>query len=189
MPTQPKKMPSAQVVEHGTCRRRPGCPRPCCGGREWRLHLDQPVQQREHHRAERQEIDPPAAPGEKRLLQFQAKHAADLAHPKRFIPCLPRRRSGIDRRSSRRHRPAPPIPPPGRIRARCGSAAGRSCRRRVVRSSRPLAVGVDLGFHHVVLLEQARRPAWLGRSQRTRICMGWSFTSLRTPWIWPSATT
>ena len=45
----------------------------------------QPVAQREHHRAERQEIDPPAAPREKRLLHFEAKHAADLAHPEIHI--------------------------------------------------------------------------------------------------------
>ena len=43
--------------------------------------FDEPVQQREDNRAERQEIDPPAAAGEERLLQLEPQHAADLAHP------------------------------------------------------------------------------------------------------------
>ena len=137
-----------------------------------------------------QQIDPPAAPGERRSSSapagarrpiwrihsrrsYRASFAADQVLIHR-VHVVVRRRHGFHLQAG--------------FENHVGSAAGRSCRRRVVRSSRPLPSRIELGLHHVVLLEQARRQQ-AGPVAAHGICMGCSFTSLRTPWIWPSATT
>src|ERR1035438_8104808 len=48
-------------------------------------HSHQPVHERKSDWSERQQVHPPAAPAHQRLLQFEAKHSAHLAHPEVHI--------------------------------------------------------------------------------------------------------
>ena len=151
----------------------------------WRRAFDQPVQQREHHRAERQAIDPPAALGEERLLQFQPQHAADLAHPElvHTVASLGADQvliDGIHVVIGRRHRfhfqagiENHAVQQQVEAVGVAWCAAAGPCRRRCILASTTWSCW------------NRRAASMPGRSQRTRICMGCSFTSLRTPWIWP----
>ena len=138
-----------------------------CGAPPRAARLDQPVDQRQQQRA-RAPADRSTSRACERNVFFSSSRSTPpicrIHNAQRSYGASLARRSGIGTRSSRRHPPAPPIPPPGRIQ---DHAIQQQVEAVGVRGAQQqaFAVGVELGLHHVVLLEQPRgQHARAGRS-------------------------